>query len=58
MSTDSHVQNSDQNIIFESDREKKIYEQCLKICGETNLSVKNTAEYQKDLYLNRRILKQ
>tara|TARA_Y100000817_G_scaffold245709_1_gene197701 strand:+ start:200 stop:784 length:585 start_codon:yes stop_codon:yes gene_type:complete len=58
MSTDSHVQNSDQNIIFESDREKKIYEQCLKICGETNLSVKNTAEYQKDLYAKcRRILK-
>ena len=50
MSTDSHTTDSNKNITFNSDREKKIYEQCLKICGSTELSVKNTPETQNELY--------
>ena len=50
MSTDLDTTESNQNITFENDREKKIYEQCLKICGQTNLNVKNTPEFQKELY--------
>jgi len=44
MSTDYSLE----NITFENQREQKIYEQCLKICGSTELSVKNTPEYQKE----------
>jgi len=54
MSTDYSLE----NITFENQREQKIYEQCLKICGSTELSVKNTPEYQKELYEKcRKILK-
>ena len=42
MSTDNSVE----NITFENDREKKIYEQCLKICGSTEIEVKNSPEFQ------------
>ena len=46
MSTDNSVE----NITFENDREKKIYEQCLKICGSTEIEVKNSPEFQRELY--------